>query len=123
MILRQLGLGPALDDGRISEESFDWFVALLRDTPTLRNEARLPRKLLQAAETSVSLPPELLARVRCPVAFLWGECDPFGGVDVAERFVRQLPDAELEMLPGSGHAPWIDDPELASARIASFFER
>lgn len=121
VILRQLGLGPALADGRISEESFDWFVALLRDTPTLRNEARLPRRLLQAAETSVSLPPELLAMVRCPVAFLWGECDPFGGADVAARFVRHLPHGELEMWPAAGHAPWIDDPKLAAERIAGFF--
>jgi pimeloyl-ACP methyl ester carboxylesterase len=118
MILRQLGLGPALANGRITEESFDWFHSLLRDTPTLHNEARLPRDLLRPAATSVALPSELLERVRCPVAMAWGECDPFGGAEVAERFVRHLPDATLEMWPDAGHAPWIDDPERAAARIA-----
>jgi len=120
-ILRQLGLGPALADGRITDESFEWFVSLLRDTPTLRNETRLPRELLQAADTSVSLPADLLAAVRCPVRFIWGGCDPFGGADIAEQFVRQLPDVELELWPASGHAPWIDDPELAAARVVKFF--
>jgi pimeloyl-ACP methyl ester carboxylesterase len=120
-ILRQLGLGPALSDGRVTDESFEWFVSLLRDTPTLRNESRLPRELLQAAETSVSLPSDLLAEVRCPVRFIWGECDPFGGADIAERFVRQLPDAELELWPAAGHAPWVDNSELAAARVVDFF--
>lgn len=122
-ILRQLGLGPALADGRITDESFEWFVSLLRDTPTLRNESRLPRELLEASETSVSLPAELLAEVRCPVRFIWGECDPFAGADVAEPFVQQLADAELEIWPASGHAPWIDNPELAAARVIDFFNR
>ena len=48
-ILRQLGLGPALADGRITAESFEWFVSLLRDTPTLRNESGLPHELLEAS--------------------------------------------------------------------------
>ena len=83
-ILRQLGLGPAVADGRITDESVEWFLSLLRDTPTLRNEAgRLPRKLLKPSEPSLSLPLDLLAvtrcAVRCPVRFIWGGCDPFGG--------------------------------------------
>ncbi len=120
-ILHQLGLGPALADGRVTAESFEWFVSLLRDTPTLRNESRLPRVLLKASETSVALPTELLAAVRNPVRFIWGESDPFGGADVAEPFVAQLPAAELEMWPECGHAPWIDDPERAAARVVDFF--
>jgi pimeloyl-ACP methyl ester carboxylesterase len=120
-ILRQLGLGPALADGRITDESVEWFLSLLRDTPTMRNESGLPRELLKASEPSLSLPADLLAAVRCHVRFIWGGRDPFGGADVAERFVRQLPDAELEVWPESGHAPWIDNPELAAARVVDFF--
>jgi len=122
-ILRQLGLGPALADGRITDESFEWFVSLLRDTPTLRNESGLPHELLEASGSSVSLPAELLAEVRCPVRFIWGECDPFGGADVAEPFVQQLPEGELEIWPDSGHAPWIDNPALSAARVVDFLGR
>jgi pimeloyl-ACP methyl ester carboxylesterase len=119
-LLRGLGLGPALADGRITDESFEWFVSLLRDTPTLRNESELPRALLEAAETSVLLPANVLARVQSPVKFIWGGCDPFGGADVAELLVQQLSDAELEIWPASGHAPWIDDPKGAGARVVDF---
>lgn len=38
MIFRQIGLGQALKAGRISQEALDWFLALLRDTRSLRNE-------------------------------------------------------------------------------------
>ena len=119
-ILRQLGLGPAWPTVGSPTSRSSGSSSLLRDTPTLRNESRLPPELLKAAETSVSLPAELLAEVRCPVRFIWGGSDPFGGADVAEPFVRQLPDAELEIWPASGHAPWIDDPELAAARVIDF---
>ena len=32
-ILRQLGLGPAMNDGRVSDELFDWFLSLLPRHP------------------------------------------------------------------------------------------
>jgi len=120
-ILRQLGLGPAMNDGRVSDELFDWFLSLLRDTPTLRHEAKLPRALLgTGARNAAVLRADVLSAVRCPIRFVWGESDPFGGRDIAERFVGRLPDAQLEIWPGSGHAPWIDDPELAAARVVDF---
>ncbi len=120
-ILRQLGLGPAMNDGRVSNELFEWFLSLLRDTPTLRHEAKLPRALLGTGQTNAgALPANVLAAVQCPLRFVWGESDPFGGREIAEPFVGRLPDAELELWPGSGHAPWIDDPELAAARVIDF---
>ncbi len=117
-ILRQLGLGPALADGRVSPEFLDWFVALLRHTPTLRNESRLPAELLaKAGTTAPALPDAVLADVECPVRFVWGEADPFGGADVARDFVARIPGAELELWPDASHAPWVDDPAGAAALI------
>ena len=40
MMFRSIGLRQALDAGRISQEAIDWFVALLRDTDTMRNEIK-----------------------------------------------------------------------------------
>ena len=123
-ILRQLGMGAALNDGRISTEMLDWFHALLRDTPTMRNDTNLPRELLQKAGKGVeALPASLLAAVQCPVLFLWGEDDPLGGSAVATSFVRSVPGAELELWPGVGHAPWIEHPERAAAAVAGFLTR
>ena len=58
-----------------------------------------------------SLPASLLARVRCPVLFAWGEDDPLGGADVARSFVPLVAGAELELWADTGHAPWMEHPE------------
>ncbi len=122
-IMRQLGHRAALKDGRVTPELLDWFLFLLRDTPTMRNDSNLPRDLISTGAVSPYLPSELLAEVRCPVRFIWGERDPIGGPDVAREFVAQFPAAELELWPDSGHAPWLDDAELAAARVSDFLHK
>jgi pimeloyl-ACP methyl ester carboxylesterase len=123
-ILRQLGMSAALKDGRISPEMVDWFHALLRDTPTMRNDTNNPRQLIQKAGTGVeALPASVLAQVRCPVLFAWGETDPIGGAEVARSFVPLLPGAELELWPDTGHAPWMEHPERAAALAVDFLSR
>ncbi len=123
-IMRQLGHRAALRDGRITPELLEWFRAVFRHTPSMRNDTNLPRDLLGTGEQRDSLlPPELLARATCPIRFVWGETDPIGGADVAREFVAYLPQAELELWPATGHAPWIDDPELAAARVSDFLAR
>jgi len=120
-IMRQLGHGPALKDGRITPEMLAWFLALLRHTPSMRNDTHAPKALLKLGwKGRAVLPDEMLARVACPVRHIWGEADPMGGVEVAESFVAHFADAELEMWPDSGHAPWIDNPELAANRVVDF---
>ena len=122
-IFRQIGLGQALKAGRISPEGLDWFLALLRDTDTMRNELKAgPRVMfpLRGMNDDVLLPLNLLAKIQTPAYFLWGEADPFGGAYVARAFVKHLPNAELELMPGAGHAVWMDDPDHAAATARSF---
>jgi pimeloyl-ACP methyl ester carboxylesterase len=124
MILRQLGMGAALKDGRISPEMFDWFHALLRYTPTMRSDSDLPREFVQKAGTGTeALPANLLSKVRCPILFAWGETDPMGGADVAKSFVSLVPEAKLELWPETGHAPWMEHPERAAALVTDFLGR
>ena len=52
-----------------------------------------------------------------PVHLFWGNDDLFGGQDSAEEFARLLPQATLQMVEGAGHAPWLDEPELAAAAV------
>jgi pimeloyl-ACP methyl ester carboxylesterase len=121
MIVRQLGMGAALKDGRISPEMVDWFHALLGQTRTMRNESNLPREFVQKAGTGVeALPASLLAQVRCPTLFAWGETDPMGGADVARSFVPLVPGAELELWADTGHAPWMEHPERAASLVTDF---
>jgi pimeloyl-ACP methyl ester carboxylesterase len=123
-IMRQLGHGPAMKDGRITPEMLGWFLALLRYTPSMRNSTNAPRSVLKVGTKGQTvLPVDVLQRVRCPVRLIWGDADPLGGVDVAERFSTQFADAELEMWPDSGHAPWLDNAELAGERVVDFLGR
>ena len=103
--------------GRFTQESLDWFVALLRDTHTMRNDIKASPRLfspLRGLNERVLLPAALLASIRSPAFFLWGDADPNGGADVARAFVEQIPDAQLELMAGVGHAPWMDDPDHAA---------
>ena len=125
MMLRQIGLGQALASGRFTQESLDWFVALLRDTHTMRNDIKASPRFfspIRGLNERVLLPASLLASIRSPAFFLWGEADPNGGADVARAFVEQIPHAQLELMPGMGHAPWMDDPDHA-ARVTDTFLR
>jgi pimeloyl-ACP methyl ester carboxylesterase len=64
----------------------------------------------------------LLAEIHTPVSFLWGEEDPMGGAVVARAFVDHFPNAELELMPGAGHAVWLDDPGHAAATTRRFLD-
>lgn len=121
-MLRQIGLRQAVDSGRFGPVEMAWFLSLLRDTDTMRNEIdAMPRVVtVRGFNDETLLPPSLLARVAAPAYFLWGEDDPMGGAEIARQFVRQLPNAELELMPGAGHAPWMDDPDHVAQRVGAF---
>jgi len=122
-IFRQIGLRQALDAGKISQEMIEFFLALLRDTDTMRNELKQGPRLvtpLRGINDKVHLPTSLLANIRTPVYFLWGDGDPMGGAATAQTFVNQLPNAELEVMPGAGHAVWMDDAEHAASVTRSW---
>lgn len=60
-----------------------------------------------------------LGRLAAPTLVLWGERDAYLPVRFAHAYAAALPDAELEIAPGRGHWPWIEDPALV-ARIHDF---
>ncbi len=125
-MLRSIGLRQAIDAGRVSDEAIEWFLALLRDTDTMRNEIKtLPRviSLIRGMNDSLLLPESLLASIRTPIYFLWGEEDLYGGPETARQFVARIPGAELELLPGAGHAPWMDNAEHAATTTSRFLRQ
>ena len=97
-------------------------MALLRHTDTMRNEIDAgPRILtLRGVDERVLLRDDLLRRVETPAYFLWGEDDPFGGIAEAQAFVDPLPAATLELVPGAGHAVWIDEPDHTADVVRRF---
>jgi pimeloyl-ACP methyl ester carboxylesterase len=123
-MLRSIGLRQALATGRFSQQMVDTYLSLLRDTDTMRNELKAgPHTFrLRGFNRSVFLPEGLLGTIRTPTYFLWGEDDPMGDAKIARQFVRNIPGAEIEMMPGAGHAVWIDDPDHAAAATRHFLE-
>jgi pimeloyl-ACP methyl ester carboxylesterase len=122
MMLKQIGLGGALESGAFDDHMLNWFLSLLRDTNSVRNEVRATPKVItpRGLNEGVLLKPDLLAKVTMPVLLLWGADDPNGGEAIAREFTAMLPQPTLEMIPNAGHAPWIDEPELAVTRTEEF---
>jgi pimeloyl-ACP methyl ester carboxylesterase len=122
-LLRQIGLERAIESGTFTEEMIDWFLSLQRDTDTMANDLRSSPKIitpLRGLNERMLHTDEILARVTMPTLFLWGDEDPNGGASVANKFVARLPDAQLEVIPRAGHAPWIDELDLCAERTRAF---
>lgn len=123
MMLRQVGLKGAIDSGKFKSEMLDWFVALLRYTPSMRNEIRATPKVItpvKGVNQEMLFTDELLARVTSPVFCFWGEDDPNGGAETAKQFAARLPQCTLELVSDAGHAPWIDETERATESTLAF---
>ncbi|MBI2917493.1 MAG: alpha/beta hydrolase [Chloroflexi bacterium] len=122
-ILRQIGHGASIDANRIPDLFFQWYVDLQKHTDTMRNDGDMIGNLitLLGAKRSLTLSDELLRSVQTPTLFYWGEDDAFGGEEVARNLARLVPNAQLEMVPKSGHLPWLDDPARAVRATVEFF--
>jgi pimeloyl-ACP methyl ester carboxylesterase len=121
-ILRQDGHGPSVEGGRIPDAYLDWHVALMRETATMRNERALIRATLGrgAWRPEVTFEASELARLQQPTLYVYGTNDPESTVDRVRQVVGLLPAAELHLIEGGGHLPWLDDPGQVGARVSGF---
>jgi pimeloyl-ACP methyl ester carboxylesterase len=62
-----------------------------------------------------------LQRTGLPILLLWGEEDSAQLIDYARRFVQEFPQARLVAVPGAGHIPMEDDPQMVGDTLAGFF--
>jgi pimeloyl-ACP methyl ester carboxylesterase len=58
-----------------------------------------------------------------PVCVIWGAGDPFIPPAFAEQQKRHFPLAEVYLLPGLGHWPFIDDVEAVRTPLVAFLRR
>ncbi|EFJ52272.1 hypothetical protein VOLCADRAFT_55777, partial [Volvox carteri f. nagariensis] len=67
------------------------------------------------------LPEDLLSATRVPVSLVWGEADPWEDVNLGRRLFAQLPAVvEFVTLPGVGHCPQDEAPDLVNPLIERF---
>ena len=61
-----------------------------------------------------------LAALEVPTLLLWGEDDPFAPVAGAHRLAREIPHAQLRVIPGTGHFVVEDAPDEYARSVADF---
>lgn len=64
---------------------------------------------------------ENLGKLTCPSLVLWGDRDPYLPTKFAHDYAAALPSAQLEIVDGAGHWPWIDDSSVVD-RVLSFVQ-
>ena len=64
-----------------------------------------------------------LDRVAAPALVLWGTEDPYIPTSFAHDYADRLPAAQLELVSGAGHWPWLDRPELVDRAARFLAER
>ncbi len=113
-----LGLHPAID-------------------PSLaqRDPARAHLYQQLAETTSVDVPtligrllatqhgPDEAARIEVPVLCIVGDRDPLFPPAAVRALAEVLPDARVAEIPGSGHSPYFEDPELWNIVVRRFLDQ
>lgn len=93
---------------------------LLRQDIALRPEAD-PQALEHGLELlrGVDLRPAL-GDIRCPTLWLFGERDTLVPADVCDELERLMPDAEILVLSGCAHAPFLSHPRACLRALKHF---
>lgn len=74
---------------------------------------------VRGARPSVALSADDLRNLSVPVLFIWGSDDPFGAVERGRKGATWLRDVEFHVV-GTGHLPWLDEPERCGELILEF---
>jgi pimeloyl-ACP methyl ester carboxylesterase len=121
-MMRAMGHGPSLDDGRIPEGYIEWRASLGRETDSMRSERGMVRALVSGRgfRPGLTFGEAELASIRQPTLLVYGAADGTGPIDLWKRFVSLLPDGELYLLEGAGHLPWLDDPSAVGNKVRGF---
>ncbi|MBO6718701.1 MAG: alpha/beta hydrolase [Rhizobiaceae bacterium] len=63
-----------------------------------------------------------LGSIRCPVAILWGEDDPWIPVARGRLLHEKIPQSSFEPLSGVGHLPQLEAPDLVADKLLGALE-
>jgi pimeloyl-ACP methyl ester carboxylesterase len=123
-IMKSMGHGPALDDGRIPDEYIDWHVALNNLTDSMRHERDMVRAIVnrRGFEPALTFDPAELSAIAHPTSMVFAKADPNGPVELWEKFAGLLPHGELHVMEG-GHMPWLDDPPRVASVLSQLFRK
>ena len=61
-----------------------------------------------------------LGRATVPTLVVWGEQDRLISLAHGQAYVESLPDARLVVVPGAGHYPYLEQPEVFAEAVNTF---
>src|SRR6185436_8703597 len=64
----------------------------------------------------------LLRQLTLPVLLLWGERDPLVPLSYGRQMASLMPQARLVVIPGSGHLPMWERPEVFNRELLAFID-
>ena len=82
--------------------------------------------MASAAFHSGNMKPEFILhdidieKISQPTLWLWGEDDPFGGIEIGKRLNSKMKNSSISIFENSGHLPWIDKPGVHARVIKEF---
>jgi len=121
-IFREIGHTDSVEHDKVDDVFIEWYVHLMNHTDTMKNDSRLINELLVEGRLNPHyvLPDREIQKLTVPTLWLWGEADPFGGVDIGKRIHSGMMASEFVSFKNSGHLPWLDDPQAHAEHIAAF---
>lgn len=89
--------------------------------PWLTQEGRVSfyRQFEQADERYTAEIEPMYGEVRCPTNILWGEDDPWIPLERGRSLWARMPSASFSTLPGVGHLPQLEAPEVVIRELLS----
>ncbi|MGW7465172.1 alpha/beta fold hydrolase [Streptomyces xantholiticus] len=113
--VRRLAEGMVVNKSRVTDQLLDEWWAPMTFHDNIRATYLLERRL-DWAQTERALP-----TTTTPTLVVWGRQDTVQPVDRAHRFAELLPNEQLQILDGCGHAPQLDCPDPVSRHLQTFF--
>jgi len=113
--LGRVGLRPGADLAEIAGG-----VASLGDAERRAAFVRTARSIASARGQRVSAADRLYLAAEVPVLLVWGDEDPVIPIAHAHEAHAALPGSRLEVFPGAGHFPMLDDPHRFATLVSDW---
>lgn len=101
----------------------EWIRSWQADTATLANDAAMIVRCgtwRDGFDPGLDLDDDVLGRVHAPTLIVAARHDPVGGEEIVRALAGRLAHADVELMKGAGHLPWLDDPVGVAALTSSF---
>jgi 3-oxoadipate enol-lactonase len=134
-------IGQKLMEGsktKDTDKGFEVYISLLFSEDFIRTHPEIKALLKEQASILPPTPPETadrtmpglmsfnafdrLPQIKCPVLIVHGDQDVLVPVENAYIIKKQIPDAELYIIPGAGHMFGLVDPARIYGRIVEFLK-